>query len=898
MSVDKKIKAAKKVKNTVSKAEQPAAASASAKKFPLWEVLSFVIPMLLLGIGFYLIKIHPFGNRQILVTDLWHQYYPFFRVLYEKLREGGSLLYTWTSGMGTNFLALMAYYAASPLNFLSLFVPLEYLREAMTVILMLKFGFAGLFFCRMLRYCFGKNDISVCMFSVMYALCSYMMGYYWNVIWIDTVALLPLVMLGLTALVREGKYRIYVISLALALLSNYYIAYFICIFTVLAFFCLCLYESLDLRTFGKRFALVTGGSLLGAAVSAWILIPTYNALQLTHSAANEFPKTVKFYEDWREIISNMLAFTEVTSKEGLPNIYCGLLPVLLLGAFIIAKNIRIREKVTAILLLVFLIVSCNMNVLNFIWHGFHFTNMLPYRFSFLFSFVLLVAAFRAFHVLLEEKLSMSQWFGMLASAILFLSLSYGVRTEGDDPNKFVIASGILASVYLVIILCRNFMPKSAVQILLAAVLAFEMGQHAINGVKTVGSSDYVSYPSNGKHIDKLLEQMEDTENELFYRTDITAWYTLNDPSLYDYNGVSQFSSMANESITTFCRLIGIPASEAGNRYYYANTSPLTNMLLDVQYVIAKDGYNADELTMKRIGTSGSCNLYQNEYETSLGFMINSAAARYNLDATLNPFDLQNILFKRMTAVKGELFTQIDITHVGHQGYDVTRNGYGSYSYTRKEDAPSDSYLKYNYTTEKDGMVYAYMTVKNGDNMVVYHEGNKQHSYNISRQPYITPVGSYGAGEMVTLRCDLKSDAKSGTAKVYFYQLNEDVLKEGYEALADERLQLTEFSDTGFTGEITAKQDGTLYLSVPYEEGWTIYVDGKKQKLDSIFDAMCAITLSEGTHTITMKYSPKGFVAGLVLSIGSVILLVVLYVLEHRGISIIPAKKATKKRGKH
>lgn len=898
MSADKKYKNKKNDQKAKAKNEQTATQTAVKKSLPLWEILSFVLPILLLGIGFYVIKIYPFGNRQILVTDLWHQYYPFFRVLYEKLREGGSLLYTWTSGMGTNFLALMAYYAASPLNLLSVFVPMEYLREGMTVILMLKFGFAGLFFCRMLRYCFGKNDISVCMFSVMYALCSYMMGYYWNIIWIDTVALLPLVMLGLTALVREGKYRTYVISLALALLSNYYIAYFICIFTVLAFFCLCLYENLNLRTFGKRFALVAGCSLLGASISAWILLPAYHALQLTHSAANEFPKTVKFYEGWREIISNMLAFTDVTSKEGLPNIYCGLLPVLLLGAFVIAKKVRIREKVTAILLLAFLIVSCNMNILNFIWHGFHFTNMLPYRFSFLFSFVLLVAGFRAYHVLLEEKLNMPQWFGMLASGVLFLSLSYGVRTEGDDPNKFVIASGILASVYLVIVLCRNFMPKNAVQILLAAVLVFEMGQHAINGTKTVGSSDYDSYPSSGEHIETLLEQMEETEDELFYRTDITSWYTLNDPSLYGYNGVSQFSSMANEKITTFCRLMAIPASEAGNRYYYANTSPLTNMLLNVQYVISKDGYNADELTMSRIGTSGNCNLYQNNYPSAMGFMINSAAENYTLDTTVNPFELQNILFKRMTAVKDELFTQIDITHVGHQGYDVTRNGYGSYSYTRKEDAPNDSFLKYNYTTEQDGMVYAYMTVKNGENMVVYHEGNKQHSYNISRQPYITPVGCYDEGEIVTLRCDLKSDAKSGTAKVYFYQLNEDVLNAGYEAIADERLQLTEFSDTGFTGEITAKQDGTLYLSVPYEEGWTIYVDGKKGRLEPIYDAMCAVTLPEGTHTITMKYIPKGFVAGLVLSIGGVVLLAVLYVLERRGIHIFEMIIKKNKRGIH
>ncbi len=872
-------------KKAVNKAEiavsETTETTVKKRSVPIWEILSFILPFLLLGLGFAMVKIYPFGDRQFLVTDLWHQYYPFFRVLYEKLREGGSLLYTWTSGMGTNFLAIMAYYAASPLNLLSVFVPMEYLREAMTVILMLKFAFAGLFFARMLRYCFGKNDISVCMFSVMYALCSYMMGYYWNTIWIDTVALLPLVMLGLTALVREGKYRTYVIALALALLSNYYIAYFICIFTVLVFFCLCLYEKLNFRTFCKRFGLVAGCSLLGAGLSAWILIPAYNALQLTHSVSNTFPKEVKFYESWREVLSNMLAFTEVTSKDGLPNLYCGLLPVLLLGVFLVAKNIRIREKVTGVLLMAFLIVSCNMNILNFIWHGFHFPNMLPYRFSFLFSFVVLVAAYRAYHVLLDENLSIWQWFGMLASGVLFLTLSYGARTEGDDPNKFVIASGILASVYLVIVLCRNFMPKSAVQILLAAVLAFEMGQHAVNGTKSVGTSDHVSYPSSGEHIDTLLDQVAETEDELFYRTELSAWYTLNDPSLYDYNGFSQFSSMANEKVTTFSRLIGLPASEAGNRYYYANTSPFTNMLLNIQYLIAKDGYNADELTMTRIGVSGNCTLYRNDFATSLGFMSNPAAASYTMDTTLNPFEQQNVLFKRMTEVGGELFTPIDVTHVGHTGYDVARNGFGSYSYTRKEDATSDSFLKYNYTTLQKGMVYAYMTVKNGENMLVYHDGDKKHSYNISRQPFITPVGYYDEGELVTLRCNLKEDAKSGTVKMYFYQLNEDVLREGYAALSDEMLKLTKFSDTGFTGDVYVKQAGCLYMSVPYEEGWTVYVDGKKSEIVPMFNAMCGVNLTEGKHTITMKYSPKGFVMGLVISISGAVLLVVLYVLERR-----------------
>ncbi len=850
-------------------------------KYYVWEILAFILPFLFLGFGFYKKEMHPFGDQQFLVTDLWHQYYPFFQILQEKLSEGESLLYTWRSGLGTNFLAMMSYYAASPLNFLSFFLPKEYLRDGLTVILMLKFSFAGFFFSGMLRYVFKKNDLSITMFGIMYALCSYMMGYYWNIIWIDTVALLPLVMQGLCALVREGKYRTYAVALALSLMSSYYIGYMVCVFTVIAFFLLCLFEGTSCKTFFKRFGMVTGASVIGAGLSTWILIPAFFGLQLTHSANNAFPKTASLYESWRDIVSNMLAFTDPTSKDGLPNLYAGLLPVLLLGVFLTAKKIRIREKIAAIVLMAFLIVSCNVNILNYIWHAFHFPNMLPYRFSFLFSFVLLVAAYRAYTILLEEKLHIVHWISMLVVGALFCWIAYGSGIQEEDEHKFVMASAILGGVYLVIIFCRLFAPKQVVQVLLACAMVYEMGYTAVNGVKSVGSSSYTSYPANNADIQNMLRQAEKMENEPFYRTELTAWYTLNDPSLYYYDGVSQFSSMANEHVTTYLRKIGIPASEAGNRYYYANTSPLTNMLLDVQYIMAKDGYNADTFSMHQVAASGKCTMYKNDYSLGLGFMMNASTQNMGLDDSLNPFDQQNALFRQMTGLSEDLFTRIDITNVGHTGYDVTRREYGNYNITRQDGVSGDTFLKYNYTMVQDGMAYAMMKVTEGDNMDVYFQNEKLHSYNIARQPYITPVGSYKAGDVVTLRCNMDEEGKNGTAEVYLYQLNEDVFQKGYELLKSGRFTITSFSDTKFSGEVTAEKDGCLYLSVPYEEGWTMYVDGQKADMYAIFDAMCAVNLTAGTHTIEMRYAPKGFVLGVVITIGSAAVLVVLFILERR-----------------
>ena len=131
----------------------------SRTKFYL--ILSFLIPMVLMGIGFLLQKVHPFGDRQILVVDCWHQYYPFFQQLHEKLRHGGSLLFTWDSGLGSNFLPILSYYAASPLNLLAALVPDSLLREAFTVNLLLKIGCAGGFFALFLKGTFRRNDLSL-----------------------------------------------------------------------------------------------------------------------------------------------------------------------------------------------------------------------------------------------------------------------------------------------------------------------------------------------------------------------------------------------------------------------------------------------------------------------------------------------------------------------------------------------------------------------------------------------------------------------------------------------------------------------------------------------------------------------------------------------------------------
>ena len=216
-------------------------------------VLSFFVPFGVMLLCFILGGLWPFGDRQVLAHDMWHQYYPFFVSFREKLRSGGSLQYLREAGMGIGYLPLYAYYLSSPLYLLSVLVPASLLREFFALLVLTKIGLAGLFFAVFLRTTFRRNEPALVPFSMMYALCSFVAGYYWNIIWLDALALLPLMLAGMVSLLREGRFRLYTLALALSLLCNYYLSFFCCIFVGLSFFVWCICRWDGWKRFFRRF---------------------------------------------------------------------------------------------------------------------------------------------------------------------------------------------------------------------------------------------------------------------------------------------------------------------------------------------------------------------------------------------------------------------------------------------------------------------------------------------------------------------------------------------------------------------------------------------------------------------------------------------------------------------
>lgn len=839
-------------------------------------LLSFLIPFIIMWIMFSQFEVHPFGDKQILVTDLWHQYFPFFKEEHEKLQNLSSLLYSWNTGMGTNFLSVMSYYAASPLNLLAVFFPLEYSRDAMTLFLTIKIGCAGLFFAVFLKHIFKRNDISIVGFSLFYALCSYIMGYYWNLIWIDTVALLPLVAMGTIMIVREGKYKVYVISLALSLIANFYIGLFTCIFTVLVFAAVSIIQWQGIKGTFVRLGQIAGATVIGLGLGAFILLPAFLALQLTNSVDNKFPEIISFYEPWLKMISNVIGYHEPTAKDGLPNFYCGMFSVILLGVFLINRKIKISEKIITVLYLAFIIVSCNMNVLNYIWHGFHFTNMIPYRFSFIFSFILVAAAYRAFTVMTEDI----QIFDILAlSAMTFIIALVSYR---DQTEKALMYSIITCFVYIVVMFIyeRKLINKKVMSYLVCAACVAEMGINAYNGVNTVTTTTYSIYPKNYDDVEALIGYTERTDDD-FYRTELTSNYTINDPVLYGFKGISQFSSTANVSVTRFLEGLGLMASAAGNRYYYTQSTPVINMFLNIKYLMAHDGYSGDETYLNEVKAEGTVKLYKNNAYLPVGFAADKAIMDYQGESKIQA-ENQNELFRLATGLEGDVFTTVEVKDVGHKGLNVSKSGYGEYSYqyNKPEDGSDDCYVKYNYTVPKNGPVYAVFFFDNTSGFQIKQNDVTIHSFGDQKYKNVAAIGDFKAGDVITFYANVEKE-KSGNGKIYVYQADEQLLRQGLEKLSAGGIEVSNYSDTEINGKFTAENDGVFYTSIPYDGGWKVYIDGEETEVTPMKNAVVCVPVTAGEHEIRLKYCPPGFAAGAAITAGSLILFAAIWFLEKK-----------------
>jgi len=868
--------------------------------------LAFALPCVGMLINMLIRGSEPFGKLTMLYSDMYHQYYPFFVAFRKALLSGDSLLYTWDIGMGLNYLGLISYYLASPLNLLSILVPESWLLEFYSLLMPVKLGFSGLFFAIFLKKLFGKNDLSITLFSAFYALCAWALGYQWNIMWLDTFAVLPLVALGTVYLLRDKKFILYTFSLFFSLFSNYYIGFFTCIFVFLVFFCyeICRWEGF--KKFLTDLCRIALFSALAIGMTAILLLPAFAALQTTQSSVNSFPTDFRLniadentwqglLDAMRQVAGNMNGGLETTFKEGLPNLYCGVGTIIFALLFLTCKEVKVKDKLCSVFLLLFFALSFVLRQLDYIWHGFHFPNMIPYRFSFLYSFVMLYMAYRAY--LLRDKFQL--WQVILSGVFAFVIMFCG--NDLKDP-VYLAYNGVFILLYLSTLLypqarqlpARN-VRKEVLQayledrkyrqnvsgIILFGIIAVELVLNIVNFSVAFPSTGVSNYPKGTTYTASMIRYMKEREEDnLFYRAEATHSQTFNDGALNGYNGITTFTSSANVKVTEFMQTLGYGAKNTYNRYCFEESSPIANLFLNLKYMLERDGKVEENAYFNDLHHFGDVHLLENNAYLPLGFLADTALINVDFTTGSNNFNFQNELLQASAGSTQPAWQMLSGNQLSITGTDVTiesktSTGYCSYT-TVPENAGT---LVYTYTAHRAGLMCIDLDLSKRNNFSVWKNNAELYSETYSL-PQMLAVSEVVPGDVIEIKLTCKSDEK-GTVRINCGILKETVFREAYDVLAASTLELTAFENTYVEGIINCNRDGVLYTSIPQDGNWTATVDGEPAQIVLIGDAMIGLLLSEGYHTVSFSYHNAAFSMGWKISLACLLILIFLYLIIYK-----------------
>jgi Predicted membrane protein len=792
------------------------------------------------------------------------------------------MLYSWSGGLGTNYLSLYACYLASPLNLITVLFPKEYLTEAVLILTLLKIGLAGLCFNIYIKGVHREQQglINVA-FSTLYALSGYVMAFSWNIMWMDAIYLFPLIMLGLVRLVRDKRGIFYCITLAIALFSNFYMAMFICIFTIV-YYPVCLFSYHNIKKpvlLLERTAKFVGFSLLSAGLSAVLLMPTYFSLKLSSAADDNFPGSINQYYNLFYYITRHFTAAIPNIRQGMPNIYSGIVVLILIPLYFIAKGINLKVKLMHLALIIFLIASFNTNVLNFIWNGFHYPNQIPYRFSFVYIFLILSMGYEAFKKMNEFTGKQIAIISVLILGAIFISRKFDDLTLVNSTVYLSIAFIVLYAVGFTLNKYTNIRQNYKIIIIFMVIIAEVMVNTMIT-VKRINSAENYEERdgySSGKEVKQTRDQISSiaANDKGFFRLEVIPPKTANDPFLYNYRGLSLFSSTTPKLTVKLFDSLGF-SSNTTNSYKYEGSTPILDSIFGIKYMVYRSSEIKDTM-YEQIATADNIKVFRNPYALTLGFQSLNELKNFH-GIMSNPFDTQNKFINSICGVKDIL---VPISQKPGTLSNLTYSSVSDSSYNfKRNNKDYESAARIQFMIEKDQQVYLYYKLNSFMLCTGYVKINDKKIVFLPNRSTIINLGFCKSGTVAEMNIDFKKDnADSGTFEVYSYALDQVAFEKAMTILSKRSMTVENFKDTNIRGSINAESDGLMVMSIPYDKGWHVKVDNKEVGTQAIDNCLLSFDIAKGSHSIELRYIPDKFIIGLVITLVSIFILLFIIIID-------------------
>lgn len=755
--------------------------------------------------------VYPFGDNSFLTNDLKYQYIDFFAWFRRVLLGEASLRYSFSQGLGMNTWGLYSYYLASPFNLLCALFPADKLTLFVFVISALKLGCIHISSAWYVQKRFDLPKPAAFLLSLSFTFCSWTISNLRNPLWIDCLILLPICAYGCYELIRKQRMIRLVIATALNVMFCWYTAYISILF-------LCIFVLVEFVDYvaeeGFSWKLMLDRALrFAGAIALGLLLSAWTFLPTILAMSKGGPVLALgplLKTSLKSLIRGFLPCMWV-SNESTPQFYCGIVMMLLAVSLLVNRTVSIKTRIATLVVTIILVASSVLSPLEYIWCGMRVPNGFYSRTAFLLSFFALWAAGHALHALKNQP-----------------KLRQAYRPVVIMPLLALTAIELFANAHV-------------------------MWNQLYTGYSEKANSAYVATATD------TITTIQDQTSASFYRIDRTTTRVdsaaLNEGLALGYNQLSSYSSANNPQAIALLNSLGYSSvGEFSTRY--AEPILAVDALLGVKYAIAEhapSGYAA----MTEIADTASA-VYENPYALSVGVMTSNDIQNCTLKGE-NPFEKQNDLYSKILGREVMLYTKIEAKNTEddenlRQWNATVPSGSIGYLYINK-DATAGSYWPVTLTIDQRTI----------GNEAWRFDNNIRQIADASDSPSQHTV-SIGVAEGYT---DMPQDNEP-----VFYALNLDVFEQIINELKMSEFVPTVFEDGRIEGEYTAKDDGNLLLSVPYDEGWNVTVNGTATELTPAADkGLSSLNIQKGANRIVMTYKTPGALAGLAVSLATAAALV-------------------------
>ena len=827
-------------------------------------LISFIIPLVIM-FGVYLSQgIYWNSDTSPLLGDGFHQYVIFDLNLRNILHGSDSLFYTFTSGLGLNFYALSSYYLGSFLSPLVYFFDVSSMPDAVYLSTLLKFGLIGLstFFSLSIIFKNLPTPLRLSL-STSYALMSFTVSQVEIKTWLDVFILIPLILTGLHLLITEKKRILYFTSLSILFIQNYYFGYMTALFLVVWYFC---QLSWDFKSRKYSFLDFFLTSLLAGLTSFIMTLPTLFDLR-THGEKLTAITKIKTDASWYlDLFAKQFIGAFDTTKYGsIPMIFVGLLPFILTIVFFTLKSIKFHVKLCYATLLIIIIASFYLEALDLFWQGMHAPNMFLHRFAWIFSTLLIYISAEVLNRFKDIKL----W--NILFSMTFLLSGYLATIYFKNHYSFLTKLNILLTieflvVYLLLLLAliKKLISPKIFSILILIFTISEISFNAssqLNGItKEWGFASRSTYDKDIPSLEAILEYTKQ-QPDTFTRTEKLQTQTGNDSMKFNYNGISQFSSVRNRSASTTLDKLGFKSSGTNLNLRYANNTIIADSLFGISYNISETypdkygfhpSYQKDNLT-----------LYKNQFALPIAFATQSLYK----DVTFNDHTLDNQtqFLNQIAGLNEEYFYPIN-HHTDSGDNVVNLNG------TDTEDAT----ISYSIEVPDNSQVYLSMTKLNFSNdkkkqVDIIVNGEKK-SFTTDNAFTFFNLGYAEHKQTFDIQIKFPGNAQVSFESPTFYRLDTKKYTEAIRKIKENPVEVSSYKNK-VTVNYKVKNETSIFFTIPYDQGWSAYQNGKKLQIQQAQTGFMKIDVPEGEGTITLSFIPKGFVAGASCSLIAIIVFI-------------------------